>query len=51
MYEAGTSVKELKEIMGHDEETETTIYIHVTVEAAKNILARHTSQTLEKREE
>jgi len=51
MYEAGTSVKDLKEIMGHDEETETTIYIHVTVEAAKNILARHASQTLEKRGE
>jgi len=51
MYEASISVKDLKEIMGHDEETETTIYIHVTVEAAKHILARHASQTYEKGEE
>jgi site-specific recombinase XerD len=28
-------------MLGHDDETETCIYIHVTVEAAKQLLENH----------
>lgn len=41
MYEAGVSIEDLKEIMGHTDKTETTIYIHVTIEAAKRLLSAH----------
>lgn len=41
MYEAGVSIEDLKEIMGHTDKTETTIYIHVTIEAAKRLLSDH----------
>ena len=41
MYEAGVSIEDLKEIMGHMDKTETTIYIHVTIEAAKRLLSDH----------
>ncbi len=47
MYEAGISVNDIKEIMGHAEQSETTIYIHVTAEAAKRVLAKHCSETWE----
>lgn len=51
MYEAGISVNDLKEIMGHNDTTETSIYIHVTVAAAKHLLARQVSETFEQRGE
>jgi len=41
MYEAGVSIDDLKEIMGHTDKTETTIYVHVTIEAAKRLLSDH----------
>jgi len=42
MYEAGVSIDDLKEVMGHDEATETTIYIHITLDAARMMLQKHT---------
>ena len=41
MLEAGVSIEDIKEMLGHDDETETCIYIHVTVEAAKQLLENH----------
>lgn len=41
MYERGVAVEDIKEMMGHDTETETCIYIHVSVEAAKLLLLAH----------
>jgi len=43
MYEAGVSIDDLKEMMGHDEATETTIYIHITLDAARMMLQKHTA--------
>lgn len=36
MFEAGIPIDDLKEMMGHSNETETTVYIHVTLEAIRN---------------
>jgi len=36
MFEAGIPVDDLKEMMGHSNETETTVYIHVTLDAIAN---------------
>jgi site-specific recombinase XerD len=41
MYEAGVSIDDLKEMMGHDDTTETTIYIHITLDAARSMLQKH----------
>jgi site-specific recombinase XerD len=41
MLEAGVSIDDIKEMLGHDDETETCIYIHVTVDAAKQLLENH----------
>ena len=41
MYEAGISIADIKEIMGHDDETETTVYIHVTIDAVRSFLHKH----------
>lgn len=41
MYEAGVSIDDLKEMMGHDDATETTIYIHITLDAARRMLQAH----------
>jgi len=41
MLEAGVPIDDIKEMLGHDDETETCIYIHVTVEAAKQLLENH----------
>ncbi|OGV65753.1 MAG: hypothetical protein A3K19_25750 [Lentisphaerae bacterium RIFOXYB12_FULL_65_16] len=41
MYERGVAVEDTKEMMGHDTDTETCIYIHVSVEAAKQLLLAH----------
>jgi site-specific recombinase XerD len=41
MLEAGVAIDEIKEMLGHDDQTETCIYIHVTVEAAKKLLENH----------
>lgn len=41
MYERGIAVEDIKEMMGHDTDTETCVYIHVSVEAAKQLLLAH----------
>ena len=41
MYERGASVADIQEMMGHSTDTETCIYIHVTVEAARQLLLDH----------
>jgi len=41
MLEAGVPLEDIKEMLGHDDETETCIYIHVTVEATKRLLVDH----------
>lgn len=41
MFEAGVAVKDIKELMGHSEVTESTVYIHVSLDAAKQILNDH----------
>ena len=41
MVEAGVRIEDIKEMLGHDDETETCIYIHVTLDAAKRLLEDH----------
>ncbi len=41
MLEAGAPIDDIKEMLGHDDETETCTYIHVTIEAAKQLLENH----------
>lgn len=49
LYEAGVDIKDIQEMMGHSNTEETTIYIHVTVEAAKRLLNQHVYHTLQLR--
>ncbi len=46
MMEAGVDISDIKEIMGHDKETETTVYLHVTMTAAKRFLNDHLANPL-----
>jgi site-specific recombinase XerD len=46
MYEAGVDIKDIQEMMGHGDKTETTVYLHVTVNAAKRLLNGHVYHTL-----
>jgi len=41
MYEAGVRMEDIKEMLGHDDETETTIYVHISIEAARRFLNDH----------
>jgi len=41
MFEAGVSMEDIKEMLGHDDETETTIYVHVSIDTAKRFLNDH----------
>lgn len=41
MFERGVRINDIKEMMGHDVESETTTYIHVTLETTKNLLRAH----------
>jgi site-specific recombinase XerD len=41
MVEAGVRIEDIKEMLGHDDETETCIYIHVTLDTAKRFLEDH----------
>ncbi len=41
MVEAGVRIEDIKEMLGHDDETETCIYIHVTLDTAKRLLEDH----------
>jgi len=41
MFEAGVSIQDIKEMLGHDDETETTIYVHISIDGAKRFLNDH----------
>ncbi len=41
MYETGVKISDIKEMLGHDDETETTIYVHVSVAMVKRFLHEH----------
>lgn len=43
MFEAGVVLEDIKELMGHNLVTETTVYIHVSLDAAKQLLNDHIS--------
>jgi site-specific recombinase XerD len=45
MYQAGVAVRDIQEMMGHTTMTETTVYLHVTAEAAKRVLNDHVYAT------
>ena len=45
MYQAGVAVRDIQEMMGHTTMTETTVYLHVTAEAAKRVLNGHVYAT------
>jgi site-specific recombinase XerD len=45
LYEVGVSIKDIQEMMGHGDKTETTVYLHVTVNAAKRLLNGHVYHT------
>jgi len=38
MFEAGLQIEDIKEMMGHSDATETTVYIHVTLDAIRTQL-------------
>ena len=50
LYEAGVDIQDIQEMMGHSNTEETTIYIHVTVAAAKRLLNEHVYHTLKHRD-
>ena len=41
MYETGVKIADIKEMLGHDDETETTIYVHVSIATVKRFLQEH----------
>ena len=45
MYQAGVTVRDIQEMMGHTTMTETTVYLHVTAEAAIRVLNGHVYAT------
>jgi integrase/recombinase XerD len=51
MYEAGVGIRDIQEMMGHSQLTETTVYVHVTVNAAKRLLNEHVYHTRHERGE
>jgi site-specific recombinase XerD len=46
MFEAGVAIADIQEMMGHANTDETTIYIHVTVDAAKALLNNAVQHTM-----
>lgn len=43
MYNAGVKIEDIKEMLGHDDETETTIYIHMSIERVRGFLTDHSA--------
>jgi len=41
MYDAGVTMKDIKEMLGHDDETETTVYVHISIDTARQFLEDH----------
>jgi integrase/recombinase XerC len=46
MYDAEVPLYDIKEMMGHNNKTETTIYIHVTLETMRKLLYKHAGSRL-----
>jgi site-specific recombinase XerD len=46
LFEAGVTLEDIKELMGHDRLTETTVYVHVSLDAAKQLLNDHVANPL-----
>jgi site-specific recombinase XerD len=46
MFEAGAALDDIKELMGHSDPTETTVYVHVSLDAAKQLLNDHVANPL-----
>ncbi len=46
MFEAGATIEEIKELLGHEAYSESTIYIHVSLDAAKDLLNNHLANPL-----
>lgn len=47
MFEAGISIGDIKELMGHTNNNMTAIYVHVTLNAAKRLLNEHVANVRE----
>jgi site-specific recombinase XerD len=45
MAEAGVAMEDIKEILGHDDETETTVYVHTSAERMKRFFSDHLSNS------
>ena len=41
MFERGASIEDLREMLGHTTATETSTYVHITVEATRKLLLDH----------
>ena len=41
MYLAGVPVRDIKEMMGHDNKSETGVYIHITLDSMRVLLNKH----------
>jgi len=41
MHDAGVPINDIKEMMGHNSKSETSIYIHVTLDAMRDLFNRH----------
>ncbi len=41
LYQAGVPVRDIKEMMGHDNKSETGIYIHITLDSMRVLLNKH----------
>lgn len=46
LFEAGAALEDIKELMGHGHLTETTVYVHVSFDAAKQLLNDHVANPL-----
>lgn len=46
LFEAGAALEDIKELMGHGHLTETTVYVHVSLDAAKQLLNDHVANPL-----
>ena len=51
MYEAGVDIEDIAEMMGHAHRTETTRYIHVSINMAQMLLNKHIGHTHHCRED
>jgi site-specific recombinase XerD len=41
LYDAGVSINDLKELMGHQDRSETSIYVHISLDTMKQALNKH----------